>query len=248
MFRRIKDLVFQRLEGIDGPLGYCHDLRFEAGSWNIRSLIAAIPARSSINLIKLPPLALSDPDLRAYHGSIPVRWTQKRGRLAPPMSEDRDSDRSGLSLIGFQIEAEEESVGHVSDLLIEPSSWTIRYLTISRKQNTGNADILVSPRWIRSVDWSQTRMDLLLSPRLIENSPTFDPRLPVDLDDESALHEHYGLAPYWNEELRPFEDEKTTSEARTHRLTFFDQLGAEQRTQHLSVERSSRLPLHRELE
>jgi hypothetical protein len=57
--------------------------------------------------------------------------------------------------------------------------------------------VLISPRWIRAVDWPNRRVVLGLDRTQVESSPEWDPARDLSRDDEARLHKHYGQPVYW---------------------------------------------------
>jgi hypothetical protein len=51
---------------------------------------------------------------------------------------------------------------------------------------------VISPRWLRSIDWAGRRIEVDLSRRQIEDSPEYDPALVPDETYLKQLAAHYG--------------------------------------------------------
>jgi len=106
--------------------------------------------------------------------------------------------RSTQEVTDYYIEAGDGDIGHVEDFIIDDESWTIRYVVIDTRNWWPGKKVLVSPEWIRSVSWTDSKVHVDLSRDTIKNSPEFDPSAPVSRDYEKRLHNHYGRSEYWN--------------------------------------------------
>jgi len=94
-----------------------------------------------------------------------------------PADENRHDDphlRSTHNVTGYRIHAIDGEIGHVADFVIDDDDWTLRNLIV----NTGNwllgKKVLVSPSWIKSVDWDESSMYVDKSMEEIKNSPALD--------------------------------------------------------------------------
>jgi uncharacterized protein YrrD len=104
--------------------------------------------------------------------------------------------RSSKVVLGYRIEASDESIGHVADFLFEEGTWAIRYLIVDTHKWLHGKHVLVSPLWIREVSWSARKLRLALTRRQIEQSPEYDSEHAPSADYERALHRHYGCSHY----------------------------------------------------
>jgi hypothetical protein len=169
-----------------------------------------------------PPISADEPvsrqmetDLYTYYGWPPY-W---RGGLSPlgvgaaaaaetlaravaekERTEDQESDphlRSTREVIGYHIQARDGEIGHVEDLIVEDANWFIRYLVIDTRNWLPGRKVLVSPAWAEEVNWAERKVHVGLGREAIENSPEFDPSLPVNREYEVRLYDYYGRPKYW---------------------------------------------------
>jgi hypothetical protein len=84
---------------------------------------------------------------------------------------------------------------------VDDESWTIHYLII----NTGNwwpgKKVLVSPRWIESISWSEAKVVVNLNRQTIKGAPEYTDGSLVSRDYEIGLYAHYNRKGYWIDEL-----------------------------------------------
>ncbi len=105
--------------------------------------------------------------------------------------------RSCKEVTNYHIQAEDGEVGHVEDFIVDDKAWTIRYLVVDTRNWLPGRKVLVSPTWIKDVYWTQSKVDVDLTQKQIENSPEYDPSTSIDRDYETQLVEFYGFSKYW---------------------------------------------------
>jgi hypothetical protein len=137
--------------------------------------------------------------------SVPqvARGAQEDQNLRSAMVQGRREDphlRSCKAVRKYSLRAEDGDIGHVDGMLVEEQSWALRYVVVQ----TGNwwlgHDVLVSPSWIRAIDWLDARIDVELSRDQVRASPGYDPTAPLDRSREGELFHHYGRRNYWTAE------------------------------------------------
>jgi uncharacterized protein YrrD len=105
--------------------------------------------------------------------------------------------RSGREVVGYHIQALDEPVGHVDDLLFEDDSWAVRYFVVDTRNWLPGKHVLVSTQWIREVSWPERTVAVDLNRREIEDSPEYDTSRPLSRSYETELHRHYERRGYW---------------------------------------------------
>jgi hypothetical protein len=99
--------------------------------------------------------------------------------------------RSAREVEGYHVAATDGEIGHVEDFLIDDRDWAIHLLGI----NTGNwlpgRTVVISPAWLRGIDWSGRRIQVDLSRQQIKHSPAYDPALTPDEGYLERLAAHY---------------------------------------------------------
>ena len=99
--------------------------------------------------------------------------------------------RSVREVTGYYIEAKDRDIGHVEKFIVDDDSWTIRYIVVDTRNWLPGKKVLVSPEWVRSVSWSDSRVYVNLSQEAVQQSPEYNPLLPIERDYEDGLHRHY---------------------------------------------------------
>jgi uncharacterized protein YrrD len=106
--------------------------------------------------------------------------------------------RSIDELIGYKIEARDGDIGKVSDFLFDDELWVIRYLVV----NTGNwligRQVIISPAaFYGKPIWENEKFPLILSRRMVEESPDIREDEPVSRRKESEIVAYYHWPAYW---------------------------------------------------
>ena len=52
---------------------------------------------------------------------------------------------------------------------------------------------MISPGWLRGVDWPNRQIEVDLTREQIKSSPEYDPAMTVDEGYVDQLHAHYGM-------------------------------------------------------
>jgi uncharacterized protein YrrD len=108
--------------------------------------------------------------------------------------------RSTLDVSGHDIQATDGEIGHVEDFIIDDQTWAIRYLVIGTRNWWPGKRVLVSPRWIERVSWSESKVFVNLSRETIKQSPEYTEESMLTREYEIELHGHYNRPGYWVDE------------------------------------------------
>ncbi|MCY7304684.1 MAG: PRC-barrel domain containing protein [Rhodoferax sp.] len=116
--------------------------------------------------------------------------------------ENRHDDihlRSSVKVAGYDIQATDESIGHVEDFIVDDLSWAIRYLVVdTRNWWPGGSKVLIATHWIDRIDWDTSTVSVKLTREQVRNSKPYDETVHVDRDYEALLHDSYGRPGYWD--------------------------------------------------
>lgn len=108
--------------------------------------------------------------------------------------------RSGREVFGYNVEAQQSRLGHVSDFLIDNQNWKLRYLLVDTGTLLPGKQLLIATEWVDTVDWAASLIELDLTLEQLEQAPAFDPDQPFERAYEEQLWAHYGRRPYWDHE------------------------------------------------
>ena len=107
--------------------------------------------------------------------------------------------RSTDAVSGYEIQALDGEIGHVEDFVIDDETWAIRYLVVATRNWWPGKKVLVSPKWIERVSWSESKIFVNLSRDAIKQSPEYTAEALITRDYEAGLYGHYHLEGYWIE-------------------------------------------------
>lgn len=133
-------------------------------------------------------------------GTVPAQEPPSSAAPEPdaPAADAAESRlRSARDVIGFYIEALDGDIGHVDDLVLDLERWVIRYLVVDTRNWLPGRRVVVSPAWLRRIDWGSRSVVLDLDQERIRHSPAYDRARLLDRTFEEDLHRHAGRPGYW---------------------------------------------------
>lgn len=126
--------------------------------------------------------------------------------IPPRLHDERDVPaedvhlRSSAEVKGYDIQASDDSIGHVMDYLFDDASWAVRYLVIdTRNWWPGGKKVLIGVHWIESIDWSERSVRVRLTRAQVQQAPQYDEGALVARDYEQRLHDAYQRRGYWTD-------------------------------------------------
>jgi hypothetical protein len=124
---------------------------------------------------------------------LPLEGSSRREEdtAAARRSDDDPHLRSIEAIIGYHIHASDGEIGHVDDFLFEDADWSIHYLVVDTKNWWPGKKVLVSPRSIREIDWTDNLVNVNVDRQKVKNSPGYDPSASVDRNYEKHFHSYY---------------------------------------------------------
>jgi len=103
--------------------------------------------------------------------------------------------RSVNAITGYHLHARDGEIGHVADVLVEDGDWTVHYLVADTRNWWPGQKVLVSPRSVERVSWTDRLVDLSITRQQVRESPAYDPTATVDRAYENRFHDYYGHLP-----------------------------------------------------
>jgi hypothetical protein len=221
------------IQATDGEIGEIKGFYFDEDSWRVRYLIVDtgkwLPGRKVI--ISTEAFGHLNREDEALH----VNLSKDMIRNSPSVDEDKPlsrqvesqlnsyygwhkSDheinaetpdvhlRSTKEVIDSYIQARDGDIGHVEDFLIDDSDWTVRYMIVDTRNWWPGKKVLISPQWVESVSWHDSKVYVDLTREKIKNSPEYDSDYLPDRDYEERLYNHYDRPGYWSGTHRGYTD------------------------------------------
>ncbi len=122
--------------------------------------------------------------------------------LEPPPEEQHYNHhlRSEKEIEGYYIQALDGDIGHISDTIVDPDSWKLRYLVIDTGKWLPGRKLLIATDWVESFSSVEHKAEVAFSRKSIKESPEYDSSEPLSRSFEEQLYEHYGRHGYWETE------------------------------------------------
>jgi hypothetical protein len=105
--------------------------------------------------------------------------------------------RAAREVVGYEVRARDQRIGHVDDLILETGDWSQRYLVADTRNWLPGRKVLLSTSWIARVDWVEGQVGVDLTAEEVRASPEYDPTEPVNREYEAVLHDFYGRPVSW---------------------------------------------------
>jgi hypothetical protein len=129
------------------------------------------------------------------------------GEPLPTETEIEEDDdhhlRSVDEVLGYHMQATDDDIGHLDDLIVDDRSWNIRYLVVDTRNLLPGKKVLIAPDWVQDISWSDRQVTVDVSRNQVEKSPEFDPGTPINRRVEEQLYDFYGRPVYWEEKKTP---------------------------------------------
>jgi hypothetical protein len=122
------------------------------------------------------------------------------GYLRPPAAETADSDphlRSCGAVKKYHVHAKDGEIGHIDGFILDDSTWSIRYLIVNTSNWWIGHQVVISPEWIETVNWSEATVRVTLDREAIKAAPPYTGDTALNRDEEARLYRHYGRDAYW---------------------------------------------------
>ncbi len=127
--------------------------------------------------------------------------------LPSPVEESKEADgdphlRSVDEVMGYHIKATDGDIGHVEDFIIDDATWSVRYLVIDTRNWLPGRKVLISPEWIRKIEWARSYVHIDFTKEIVKGSPEYDPTIPINQEYEERLYDYYGRPAEWVSDLK----------------------------------------------
>ena len=106
--------------------------------------------------------------------------------------------RSSGQMEGFEVQAVDQDIGEVDDLVFDDENWVIRYLVVDTQSWwPGGPKVLVGQHWIDRIDWARQQIHVKLTREQVKHSPVYQDAPAIHRKDEVLLHRNYLRRGYW---------------------------------------------------
>lgn len=121
----------------------------------------------------------------SFFSSYPILPTEKpqtTTEVQELVSSEESNLRSTVEVSGYQLQASDGEIGHVTDFLFDDERWIIRYLVVDTGSWLPGRKVLIAPTWIRRISWADKKVYFSLTQESVQHSPPFDPDL-LDIEE-----------------------------------------------------------------
>ncbi len=101
--------------------------------------------------------------------------------------------RSVAAVTGYHIHAIDGEVGHAEDFLVDDALWKIRFMIVDTKNWWPGERVLIAPRSVIDINWSERLIYLDSKRQAIRDSPAFDPSSTADGTDDALFLTYFGI-------------------------------------------------------
>lgn len=108
--------------------------------------------------------------------------------VAAEQEESGPQLRTYAEVVGYDIQAMDDTVGHVEDFLVDDRDWSIQLIVIDTRNWLPGKDVLISPKRIVKVGWLDKNVTVKATRDEVEGSPEYDAEM---LTTESGVRELY---------------------------------------------------------
>ncbi|MEO8326400.1 MAG: PRC-barrel domain-containing protein [Nitrospirota bacterium] len=130
-------------------------------------------------------------------GGEAMTQSLKEGKNSPGKLDGNPHLRSANEVQGYYIGAQDGEIGHVDDFIVEDTTWAIRYLVVDTHNWLPGKKVLISYKWVNSVDWNKQTVEVAMTRETIEGSPEYDPNKPINREYEVRMYDFYGKPHDW---------------------------------------------------
>ena len=101
------------------------------------------------------------------------------------------------ALRGSTVQAEDGSIGHVTDFLFDDRTWALRWIVVEAGTWLIGRRVLLHPSAIIDSSTEAQIIRVNLTTKQVEASPSIRDDQPVSMQDENNLYGYYGWDPSW---------------------------------------------------
>ena len=82
----------------------------------------------------------------------------KNGKIQPGWESVGSPFAQHSRCDGHHIQATDGEIGHVEDFIVDDDTWAICYLIVDTQNWWPGKKVLISPKWIERVSWSESKV------------------------------------------------------------------------------------------
>lgn len=102
------------------------------------------------------------------------------------------------TITGYRLDGFDGELGKVKEFYFDDRHWTIRYLVADTGNWLTDRQVLISPHALVTVNKKEEHIEINLTKKQIEDSPSLDSDKPVSRQFEEAYYGYYEWPIYWD--------------------------------------------------
>lgn len=111
-------------------------------------------------------------------------------------SDDDPHLRTKDEIVGYDIQATDDTVGHVDDFLFDDQDWSVLLMVVDTRNWWPGKHVLLSPKLVIDMSWEEKSVLVNISRAEIESSPEYDEDHPPERSTvEDVYHRFSAQAP-----------------------------------------------------
>ncbi|MFH1320933.1 MAG: PRC-barrel domain-containing protein [Bacteroidota bacterium] len=123
---------------------------------------------------------------------VPAEPVRMPGKIIREADIDTNL-RSYNELIGYEVLTSDGKLGHIEDLLIDSSDWSvISTIVDTHKLQPWSKKVIIAVTWTEEISYLDKTITVSLSTEEVKNAPDFNPKEPVNEVYEKNLYDYYG--------------------------------------------------------
>ncbi|WP_416149261.1 PRC-barrel domain-containing protein [Salipaludibacillus sp. HK11] len=108
------------------------------------------------------------------------------------MEDDNPRVHEARHVTRYELAVNDGTFGKIDDLLVDESSFRINYfIADTKKWLPGGKKVLISPQWIKEIEWAAARIRIDVTRDQLESAPEYRRDLDITDERESYLWLHY---------------------------------------------------------
>ena len=117
---------------------------------------------------------------------------ETRERMELERSRNSPHLRSADEVIGYDIQASDDTIGHVEDLLFDEENWRIELMVVDTRNWWPGKKVMIPPGLIERVSWEGKSVVVRVTREQIENSTEYDPGRPLVHHGGNDVYRSFG--------------------------------------------------------
>jgi hypothetical protein len=97
----------------------------------------------------------------------------------------------------YNVAASDAPAGELKDTYFDDVRWVVRYLIVDTRAWVRGREVLISPLAVTHLDPQRRRIDLSVTQKQVDESPSIESDKPVSRMMEAQINRYYGYPDYW---------------------------------------------------